>query len=77
MIRPFIAVDPGPQLSRVKRRTNTLLTMAMAMGRSFRVYHNPNHVGPGSPYSLVLEQKGRGHNELLLVENYAVTVIGN
>ncbi len=50
--------------------------MAMAMGRSFRVYHNPAHVGPGNPYSLVLEQKGRGQEDLLLIENYSVTVIG-
>ena len=49
----------------------------MAMGRSFRVFHNLGQVGQaGSPYSLVLDQKGRGLEEMLLVENYAVTTIG-
>ena len=28
----------------------------MAMGRSFRVFHNLAQVGQGNPYSLVLEQ---------------------
>ena len=47
------------------------------MGRSFRVFHNLGQMGPaGSPYSLVLDQKGRGLEEMLLVENYAVTTIG-
>ena len=28
----------------------------MAMGKSFRVFHNLGQVGQGSPYSLVLDQ---------------------
>ena len=47
----------------------------MAMGRSFRVFHNLGQVGQGSPYSLVLDQKGRGLEEMLLIENYAMTTI--
>ena len=83
----------------------------MAMGKSFRVFHNLGQVGQGSPYSLVLDQvrnslaslekhvndtypkekadlnevlttklmilqKGRGLEEMLLIENYAMTTIG-
>ncbi len=52
----------------------------MAMGRNFRVFHNaplPGQPPPAAPrpYSLVLEQRGR-EQEVVLVENYAITTLG-
>ena len=49
----------------------------MAMGRGLRVFHpNPALANPEvqRPYSLVMEQRGR--QEVLLLENYAVTTMG-
>ena len=54
----------------------------MAMGRNLRVYHNVLSAAQGGggapsaprPYSLVLEQRGKG--EILLVENYAIVALG-
>ena len=47
----------------------------MAMGRNLRVYHNLPNVGPNQSYSLLLENKARGE-EYLLIENYAIVSLG-
>ena len=46
------------------------------MGRNLRLYHNLPNVGPQQPYSLILDNKGQGEEEYLLIENYAIASIG-
>ena len=49
----------------------------MAMGRNLRILHNMTMAGSpaASPYSLVMEQRGKS-DEVLLVENYAINTLG-
>lgn len=48
------------------------------MGRNVRVFHNlvggPNATVIPNPYSLIVEQRGKG--DILLVENYAIVSLG-